>query len=417
MNIRAARFIQRVRGLQPSERIVLQNIACHADQKNAIATMSMTTLAEESGIKNRETASRIVKRLEENYGIIRAVSGTHSKGGSGQTTAFQFTFTVKPGSGLTVEGDPETVTRTVTLPQKETVTPRVTLITDGTVTPGSQNCDFGTHGTVTPATETVTPRSHTKVLKVKEKEDHHHRGDDENLSSQPKSLKPKTIAWMRSRILHRISKPNEVENMEAYLATSIAKMNLPAEVEAWLQPEASRRLCTATRQTGKLDEPQILIVWKPIAEELRHLAQKNSLPCDDEMLLRIVARIAADHPDICFDGDALLLTKRHRCRDCDALFFFAEDLKIHRGRDRNPIVPMCPRVADELAREATYEISAKEEAELRTLARQYEWRKSQVDLVLREDYKVTCVRELKRDQYVRFTEYIKSGYSPAYPDS
>lgn len=152
MNIRAAKFVQNLRGLTLSEKSVAQAIAIHADYADAEANMSMTLLAAESGIKNRETASRIVGRLEAK-GIITTVSGTHSEGGRGQTTAFRFTFTVNCESGVTLTSaeaerrHPETVTG-----EPETVTPEAQFKPE----------------TVTQNAETVTPQSHEgfKVLSL-----------------------------------------------------------------------------------------------------------------------------------------------------------------------------------------------------------------------------------------------------------
>jgi hypothetical protein len=119
--------------------------------------MSMTTLAEESGVKNRETASRIVTRLEA-YGIIRAVS--HKKGGRGQTTRYQFTFTVNRDSGVTVKGDSNRDSG-------------VTVKKPNTVTRETVNCDSGEgqgSETVTQNAETVTGESH-EGFKVQSKEE------------------------------------------------------------------------------------------------------------------------------------------------------------------------------------------------------------------------------------------------------
>ena len=99
MNIRAAKFVQNLRGLTCPEIAVAHNMAAHADFKNAEATMSMTTLAKESGLKNRETASRITKRLET-FGILRAVG---PRTGGEMPTKYAFTFTVNRGCRVTVE--------------------------------------------------------------------------------------------------------------------------------------------------------------------------------------------------------------------------------------------------------------------------------------------------------------------------
>lgn len=74
MNIRAAKFVQNLRGLSLSERSVATQMAIHADYKDAIAHMSMTTLAAEASLKHRETASRVVTRL-----VACGIIGSHSE--------------------------------------------------------------------------------------------------------------------------------------------------------------------------------------------------------------------------------------------------------------------------------------------------------------------------------------------------
>lgn len=101
MNIRAAKFVQNLRGLSSTEKCVAQNMAVYADYKNAIAYMSMATLAEDSDL-HRQNVVPIVKRLEA-YGIIRPVTGAHTKGGRGHTTPYAFTFTVNRDFAITVK--------------------------------------------------------------------------------------------------------------------------------------------------------------------------------------------------------------------------------------------------------------------------------------------------------------------------
>jgi hypothetical protein len=144
MNIRAAKFVQDLRGLTLSEKSVAQAMAVHADFAKAEATMSMTLLAAEAGLKSRETASRVVKRLEER-GIIVAVEGSHSKGGRSKTTTYAFTFAVNCDSPVTDKLE------TVTAPPENR---------DSGVTLNPE--------TVTQNAETVTPQSHEgfKVLSL-----------------------------------------------------------------------------------------------------------------------------------------------------------------------------------------------------------------------------------------------------------
>lgn len=98
MNIKAFNFVRSLRGLSPHEKSVAAMIASHADYQNCECSASMGTLAAESGLKNRETASRISKRLED-YGIIKAVGG-HSEGRT--PTIYTFTMEVNCDCGITV---------------------------------------------------------------------------------------------------------------------------------------------------------------------------------------------------------------------------------------------------------------------------------------------------------------------------
>ena len=101
MNIRAAKFVQNLRGLTAVEKSVALNVSVHADYKTAEANMSMALLARESGLEDRMTASRVIKRLED-YGVLVAVGRGHSKGGRGRTTPYVFTFAVNRECPVTV---------------------------------------------------------------------------------------------------------------------------------------------------------------------------------------------------------------------------------------------------------------------------------------------------------------------------
>lgn len=106
MNIKAFNFVRSLRGLSPQEKSVAAMIASHADYQNCECHASMTTLAAESGLKNRETASRISKRLETDYGIIKAVGG-HS--GGRMPTVYTFTMEVNRDCGITVVSEKDRI--------------------------------------------------------------------------------------------------------------------------------------------------------------------------------------------------------------------------------------------------------------------------------------------------------------------
>ena len=111
-------------------------MAVHADVHECEATMSMTTLAKESGLAKRETASRNVARLEDVYGVIRTV-GLKSAGG--KTSTYTFTFQVNRDCGVTVDDGNR----------------------DATVTVNRDSGDDSGAATVTPQSATVTPQSDT----------------------------------------------------------------------------------------------------------------------------------------------------------------------------------------------------------------------------------------------------------------
>lgn len=147
MNIKAAKFVQNLRGLKPSEKAVALNIAVHADVKNCEATMSMKTLADESGLRKRETASRIVKKLETIYGVIQAVG---SRSGGKRPTKYTFTFAVNRDSGITVIGQANR---------------------DSDEGADGVNRDFGVGSIVTQNAPTVTGESHEGFKGLKEKKE------------------------------------------------------------------------------------------------------------------------------------------------------------------------------------------------------------------------------------------------------
>jgi len=91
MNIRAAKYVQNLRGLSLAEKAVAHAMAVHAAYETSECFMSMERLASEAGLKKRETASRIVKQLEAK-GIVVPAGGNHSKGGRGCTTRWTFTY-------------------------------------------------------------------------------------------------------------------------------------------------------------------------------------------------------------------------------------------------------------------------------------------------------------------------------------
>jgi hypothetical protein len=88
MSYLAMNYVLHLEGLTPVEKACAFVLACHQGNKGRGAYIGMTTLAKESGLKNRETASRVARRLVEK-GVIFPV-GDVSKGGFGpmRTTTY-----------------------------------------------------------------------------------------------------------------------------------------------------------------------------------------------------------------------------------------------------------------------------------------------------------------------------------------
>jgi hypothetical protein len=65
VSIRATNFVRGLRGLSPTEKAVAFVAADHAHHKTGAITISMTTLAEESGFTFRQNVNQVMKRLVE----------------------------------------------------------------------------------------------------------------------------------------------------------------------------------------------------------------------------------------------------------------------------------------------------------------------------------------------------------------
>ncbi len=87
MSIRATNFVRRVRGLTPTEKLVAFVLADHDNHKGRGSYVSMTTVALEAGLKHRQTASSIVKRL-----LARGVVLTDRVSRGRVTTVYHFNY-------------------------------------------------------------------------------------------------------------------------------------------------------------------------------------------------------------------------------------------------------------------------------------------------------------------------------------
>jgi hypothetical protein len=106
MSVRATNHVRRLRGLSAVEKAVSFVVADHDNHRGSGANPSMATIAEESGIENRETASRVMARLVA-YKVIQAPQP--SKGRTPTTYFFNYEI-ANCDSPITV-AVPRTVTR------------------------------------------------------------------------------------------------------------------------------------------------------------------------------------------------------------------------------------------------------------------------------------------------------------------
>lgn len=63
MSYQATDYVRQLTNLSPVEKAVAYALACHADNLGQQVRPSMTTTARESGVKHRQTASNVMKRL------------------------------------------------------------------------------------------------------------------------------------------------------------------------------------------------------------------------------------------------------------------------------------------------------------------------------------------------------------------
>jgi hypothetical protein len=105
VSCRATNFVRRLRGLSPSEKLVAFVLADHDDHKGGGAYPGMSTVAEEAGLHDRETASRITKRLVECRVIL---TNNPSKGR--KPTVYRFNYArANRDCRVTVENPPTVI--------------------------------------------------------------------------------------------------------------------------------------------------------------------------------------------------------------------------------------------------------------------------------------------------------------------
>jgi len=106
MSIRATNFVRGLRGLSPSEKAVAFVLADHDDHKGGRGSFpSMSTVAQEAGLQDRETASRITKRLAD-FRIILTDNPSRGR----KPTVYRFNFDLSNRDcRVTVENPPTVI--------------------------------------------------------------------------------------------------------------------------------------------------------------------------------------------------------------------------------------------------------------------------------------------------------------------
>jgi hypothetical protein len=104
MSVRATSFVLNLRGLSPTEKAVALVLAGHDSYKGHGAYPSMSTVAAEAGLKNRETASRITKRLVEKKVVL---PDEPSRPEQGRPTVFRFNYDLATRDSRVTGGTPQ----------------------------------------------------------------------------------------------------------------------------------------------------------------------------------------------------------------------------------------------------------------------------------------------------------------------
>jgi len=123
-------FVLALTGLTPAEKSVLHSLAYHADKDGGNAYPSMTTIALEAGLSCRQTAQRIVWRMEKK-GVIFAES--NKRGGRRVTTRYRFNLEYcNPGESATLD-----------VAVSETATPEVAVSAEESATLNPESATLG----------------------------------------------------------------------------------------------------------------------------------------------------------------------------------------------------------------------------------------------------------------------------------
>jgi hypothetical protein len=97
MSFQATKFVLGLQGLTPAEKSVAFVLACHANQYGGNAYPSMELIAHEAGFKDRRSAQRYMRRLEEKK-VVVAMSPKTGGHGHDTATVYRLDFGFEPAT-------------------------------------------------------------------------------------------------------------------------------------------------------------------------------------------------------------------------------------------------------------------------------------------------------------------------------
>lgn len=180
VSIRATNFVRRLRGLSPEEKAVAFVLADHDNHKGEGSYPSMTTVAIEAGLKNRETASRITKRLAQKKIFV---SDEPSKREQGVPTVYRPNYALETCDSPVTGGFPQTCDSLVTAPLSKPVT-----VNCEPVTLKTQTCD-------SPVTQRVEGLRRAEAVREENSAQH-----PISFTEVPAKKNHRTPGWVRTEL-------------------------------------------------------------------------------------------------------------------------------------------------------------------------------------------------------------------------
>jgi hypothetical protein len=237
MSVQATNFVRRLRGLDITEKAVAMILADHDSYKGLGSFPAMSTLAAESGIRNRQTASDVVRRL-----LSKGVITTEkvSRGGRGKTTVYRFNYSlINCNSGVTVFAD--------------NCNSPIAVLTDSnaeTATPESINCKSEGPKLQPKDPETATGELHEGFKEFEGKREERER-ENEKLSLTHDSIKANGQEKVLANLIVRIAK--QAKPQAAF--TQKAKNQLESQLSEIVPPPTDAELDQAvTAQVSGMDD-------------------------------------------------------------------------------------------------------------------------------------------------------------------